>query len=76
MQFSRPKDKPGNAKRLSEKLQMMEALWQDLSRDSNALESPGWHQTLLQEREGRIAAGEGQFEDWERAKTDIRKQVS
>jgi hypothetical protein len=60
---------------LAEKLRMMEALWEDISRNSDALESPEWHHTVLQEREKRIAKGESQFMDWEQAKTDIRKQV-
>jgi hypothetical protein len=61
---------------LSEKLQVMEALWEDLSRNSDALDSPVWHETVLEEREKRIAAGEAHFSDWDQAKADIRKRVS
>ena len=61
---------------LSEKLQVMEALWEDLSRNSDALDSPAWHETVLEEREKRIAAGEAHFTDWETAKADIRSRVS
>jgi hypothetical protein len=61
---------------LSEKLRMMEALWEDLCRNSDALDSPAWHETVLEEREKRIAAGESHFTDWEIAKADIRKRVS
>jgi hypothetical protein len=59
-----------------EKLRVMEALWEDLSRNSDALESPDWHETVLQEREGRIATGQAPFSDWERAKAEIRQQVA
>ena len=59
-----------------EKLRMMEALWEDLSRNSDALDSPVWHETVLEEREKGIAAGEAHFSDWEIAKADIRKRVS
>jgi hypothetical protein len=67
---------PLNEMSLPEKLRMMEALWEDLSRNSDALDSPAWHDPVLQERERRIAAGEAHFSDWEIAKADIRKRVS
>jgi hypothetical protein len=54
----------------------METIWEDLSRNSDALESPEWHRDVLEERERRIASGEGRFSDWEEAKADIRKRVS
>ena len=54
----------------------MEALWEDLSRHADALESPEWHRDVLEERECRIASGEASFTDWEQAKADIRKRVS
>jgi hypothetical protein len=65
---------PLNEMSLPEKLRMMEALWEDLSRNSDALDSPAWHDAVLEERERRIAAGETHFSDWEQAKADIRKR--
>jgi hypothetical protein len=59
-----------------EKLQVMEALWEDLSRHSEALESPEWHREVLDERERQIATGEAKFSDWEKAKADIRNRVA
>ena len=67
---------PLNEMTLPEKLQLMEALWEDLSRNADALESPEWHRDVLEDRERRIASGEAHFSDWEQAKTDIRKRVS
>ena len=61
---------------VSEKLQLMEALWADLSRNADAFESPDWHREVLEERERRIASGEARFSDWEQAKAGIRKRVS
>jgi len=61
---------------LPEKLQLMEALWADLSRQGDAYESPDWHREVLEERERLIASGEAKFIDWEQAKADIRKSVS
>lgn len=58
---------------VSEKLEVMEALWQDLSRNADALESPEWHKSVLDERERKIQSGEARFIDWEQAKEDLRK---
>ena len=71
-----PATLPLNEMTLPEKLQLMEALWADLTHNSDALESPEWHREVLDEREKRIASGEARFSDWEQAKTDIRKRVS
>lgn len=67
---------PLNDMTVSEKLQLMEALWEDLTRNAEAIESPEWHREILEERERRIASGKVQFSDWEQAKADIRKRVS
>lgn len=61
---------------VAEKLQLMETIWEDLSRNSDALESPEWHREVLEERERRIDSGEARFSDWEQAKAAIRKRVS
>jgi hypothetical protein len=61
---------------LEEKLQAMEALWDDLSRNPETLESPSWHEEVLRERQQRLAAGEDSFVDWEQAKADIRRRAS
>lgn len=60
---------------VEEKLQAMEALWEDLSRDAN-LESPAWHEEVLVERDRQIEAGEARFVDWEQAKAEIRLRLS
>ena len=67
---------PLNEMTVLEKLQVMETLWADLSRNTDALESPEWHRDVLEAREQKIAAGQSHFSDWEQAKADIRKRVS
>jgi len=59
---------------LPEKLQLMEALWVNLTRKGDEFESPEWHREVLEERERRIASGEAKFIDWEQAKVEIRKR--
>lgn len=58
-----------------EKLQAMEALWDDLSRNSESLESPTWHEDVLREREEQLSTGEARFIDWDQAKADIRNRT-
>ena len=55
-----------------EKLQTMEALWADLSRDEEGVESPEWHAEVLKETEVEVAAGRAVFVDWEEAKKRLR----
>ena len=67
---------PLNEMSVEEKLQTMEALWQSLSAEPSAIESPPWHEEELRERERRIESGETKFIDWEEAKADIRRRTS
>jgi hypothetical protein len=61
---------------ITEKLQTMEMLWDDLCRNASELESPAWHGKILQHREEQLKQGKDSFEDWEQAKKDIRKSIS
>jgi len=58
----------------AEKLQVMEALWADLSRTEAEVESPAWHADVLRETEARVAAGEERITDWDTAKRELRKR--
>ena len=60
---------------LREKLLVMEALWDNISRAEAALEVPQWHKDILDEREQLIAEGKTRFMDWESAKEQIRQAV-
>ena len=61
---------------LHEKLAVMESLWEDLARTPEAIESPSWHEDILDERRQRLAEGKSRFIDWETAKADIRNKLS
>jgi hypothetical protein len=67
---------PLNKMTVEEKLQTMEALWEDLSANPAEIDSPAWHEEELRQRERRIATGEAKFIDWEKAKADIRSRTS
>lgn len=61
-------DLPVSRLSLAQKLDLMETLWADLSRDDKKLESPAWHTTILEDREKALKAGKISASDWERAK--------
>ncbi len=61
---------------LAQKLDLMETLWADLSRDETKLESPDWHRAVLEDRGKALKAGKVAVSDWEQAKKRIRKKVS
>lgn len=57
-----------------EKLQVMEAIWEDLSVEEETIESPAWHQEALKESEQRRMAGRENILDWKDAKRELRKR--
>ena len=60
----------------AQKLDLMEALWADLTRDENKFKSPAWHETVLKDREEAFVAGKATLSDWEQAKKRIKRKVS
>lgn len=69
-------DLPVSQLSLAQKLDLMETLWAELSRDEKALESPAWHKTVLKDREEAFATGKATISDWDQAKKRIKKKVS
>ena len=59
----------------AQKVELMEALWKNMSRNPEEVESPDWHRQVLEERERALASGEIEFMDWEEAKAYIRKRT-
>ncbi len=64
MQISLPLDKMS----VQEKISTMEALWRDLSKETEDYKSPLWHREILECRE----AEGGEFTDWNEAKKEVR----
>jgi hypothetical protein len=61
---------------LEEKLRTMEALWDDLCRHEDQIQSPSWHEEILREREKRVQSGQETFIDWEAAKKELRDRLT
>ncbi len=65
-------DLPLNSMTISEKLHLMESIWDSL-RGSPDLPAPEWHREVLEERTRQIEAGEVEFSDWDDVKTRLDK---
>ena len=61
---------------VQEKLQVMETLWEDLTRTPDSFDSPEWHRDVLDERRRQAATGHAAFTDWEKAKEAIRREIA
>ncbi len=59
-----------------QKLDLLEALWDDLVRDNTEFRSPEWHEKILKDRAEALSAGKVKVSDWEDAKKRIRRNVS
>ena len=67
---------PLNQMSVQEKINAMEAIWENLSANPETIESPAWHQEELRVREARVESGETRFVDWEKAKAEIHRHAS
>ncbi len=56
---------------LREKLQIMEALWEDFRERADAVEVPPMHKEMLDARRARAASGESVILDWDQVKHRI-----
>ena len=60
---------------VSEKLQMMESLWDSLCQQPTNIPSPVWHGEILVQRENALRQGSDHFSAWDTAKTNLRKST-
>ena len=54
----------------------METLWADMTGNEKMLESPAWHEAILNDREAAFNTGRITASDWVEAKERIKKKVS
>jgi putative addiction module component (TIGR02574 family) len=61
---------------IEEKIQTMEALWDDLCQHEEAMPVHDWQKEILDERQRMIERGDSKFSGWEEAKKRIVKETS
>ena len=60
---------------VAEKLELMERLWDDLSRRPGDVPSPQWHADVLAERIAAVRDGRTDFVQWDDAKKRLRERL-
>ena len=65
---------PLNEMTTTEKLVIINEIWDDLMRNPNDIPSPEWHRDVLSARAGRVKRGEAKFKDFESAKSELRSE--
>ncbi len=66
---------PLNQMTVAEKLQAIEVLWDDLSRNPDDIPSPAWHGEVLAERQRLIKEGKDKFIPLEEFRKSIEKEL-
>jgi putative addiction module component (TIGR02574 family) len=56
---------------LNDKLQIMEAIWDDLRSNAEAVLVPDWHKNLLDERRNVVEQGKEQVLEWDEVKDSL-----
>ncbi|QII13623.1 hypothetical protein KsCSTR_42440 [Candidatus Kuenenia stuttgartiensis] len=56
-----------------ERLQAMEELWDALCHEEHEIESPAWHEEILDKRKKKIESGKAEFISIEELKTKTRQ---
>ncbi len=56
---------------LNEKLQIMEAIWEDLRSRAEDVPVPQWHQDLLDSRDEAVRSGREEVLDWDEVKHSL-----
>ena len=60
---------------VSEKLNALEDIWENLCHTQDAIPSPEWHADVLQVREQKIQEGKAKFLDLDEAKRRVWDQI-
>jgi putative addiction module component (TIGR02574 family) len=71
MDIALPLDKMTN----SDKIAMMEKIWDDLCQNPESIPSPTWHQDVLAAREKEVKEGRAGFTSFDRIKERIRNRI-
>ncbi len=60
---------------IADKMEAMEILWADISKQPTELPSPDWHREVLNERRELVEDGKLEFIDWDTAIADLREEL-
>ena len=58
---------------VAQKVQLLEAVWDNLCRETGDVRSPEWHRAVLEERTRRLETGQATVSSWADAKARLLK---
>ncbi|MGD9562681.1 MAG: addiction module protein [Pyrinomonadaceae bacterium] len=61
---------------VGEKVELMEALWEDMLQRSNSLPSLNWHKQILDERRQSVLSGEARYSSLDEVEKRLMNQLS
>lgn len=61
---------------VGEKVELMEALWEDMLQRSNSLPSLSWHKQILDERRQSVLSGEARYSSLDEVEKRLMNQLS
>lgn len=61
---------------ITQKLDLLETIWDDLAHHDKAVDSPDWHREILDDRDAALAAGKAHTSLWEESKERIQRAVA
>ncbi len=59
---------------ITEKLVVINQIWEDLVQTPNDVPSPEWHKDVLSARANRVKNGEAHFKDFNSVKSELRSE--
>jgi hypothetical protein len=60
---------------VAEKFEVLDLIWEDLSRTPDSIPSPDWHRVEILKRFEGLANGVHKYSDWEDAKKRLRDSM-
>lgn len=61
---------------VGEKVELMEALWEDMLQRSNSLPSLSWHKQILDERRQSVLSGEARYSSLDEVEKRLMNRLS
>ncbi len=59
----------------AQQIELMEALWKNMSEKSKKIEPPAWHDQYLEDREQALADGRDSFISLDEFEADLRNEM-
>ncbi len=60
---------------VDEKLEIMERIWEDLSRTPSEIASPHWHREVLENRKREVSEGKSNWIAFDDAMKELREEL-